>query len=45
MPKREKRIRIKAHWRQVRVSRDMEEHLRRPLYTRVRIKSYLRKVV
>jgi len=33
--------RIKAHWRRIRVSRDPEEHFRRPLYREVRVKKSL----
>jgi len=39
------RKRIKGHYRKVPVTRDPEEHFRRPLYSRVRVKSYLRKVI
>jgi hypothetical protein len=37
--------RIKSHYRKVPVTRDPEEHFRRPLYSRVRVKSYLRRVI
>ena len=39
------KTRVKSHYRKVPVTRDPEEHFRRPLYSRVRVKSYLRKVV
>lgn len=39
-----RKVKIKSHLREVKVSGDIEEHFRRPLFKRVRVKSHLRKI-